>query len=283
VVVAALAIPLLAPHAAGHFSATSALAEVGGDAVQSGATIERTPLIAGLVERPAQTIVVNGGDTVESLAATFHADPGTVRWANQLIDAAEPAPNTPLLVPPGAGALVPVQGPSEQPTHVAARLGLDPRVILDYNALRSDAALPVGSFLQVPRAAAPGALPSSDVVPIRALVPGVSSSQRNNGTDDRFPWGQCTHYVASKRLVTWGGDAWSWFRNAAAAGRPEGPFPVEGAIMVQWAGWAGHVAYVERVNLDGSWVVAEMNVRGVGVVDERTVTPHGVDLIGFIY
>jgi hypothetical protein len=30
-------------------------------------------------------------------------------------------------------------------------------------------------------------------------------------------------------------------------------------------------------------VVAEMNVRGVGVVDERTVTPHGVDLIGFIY
>jgi surface antigen len=89
--------------------------------------------------------------------------------------------------------------------------------------------------------------------------------------------------VAEKRAVTWGGDAWSWFRSAAAAGRPEGALPVEGAIMVQWAGWAGHVAYVEHVNPDGSWVVSEMNVRGVGVVDQRTVTPHGVDLIGFIY
>lgn len=279
-----MAIPFLAPRAAGHLSATPALAEVGGDAIRSGATIERSPLGAGLVERPAQTIVVSQGDTIESLASAFHADPGTVRWANQIFDVAEPAPNTSLLVPPGPGSLIQVQAPSEQPTHVAARLGIDARIILDYNALRSNAALPAGSFIQVPRAAASTtALRADEVVPTRAFTPAVVSTQMSQGQNDHYPWGQCTYYVASRRNVTWGGDAWSWFRNAAAAGRPEGQVPVAGSIMVQWGGWAGHVAFVERVNPDGSWVVSEWNVAGFGRYDQRTVTPGSADVIGFIY
>jgi surface antigen len=43
------------------------------------------------------------------------------------------------------------------------------------------------------------------------------------------------------------------------------------------------VAYVERVNPDGSFVVSEMNVKGVGVRDERTMTVNSIPLIGFIY
>jgi surface antigen len=89
--------------------------------------------------------------------------------------------------------------------------------------------------------------------------------------------------VSTKRKVDWNGDAWMWFRNARGAGRPEGRVPVAGSIVVMWGGWVGHVAYVEKVNPDGSFLITEMNVRGVGVRDERTVTVSGIDLIGFIY
>ena len=285
VVIAALAIPLLVPHAVGHLPVGGAAAMLGvGDAVPSGATLERSPLAPGLVQRPAETILVNPGDTVDSLAAQFHSDASAIRWANDLRDLSQPLPGTPLLIPPGPGSLVRVHSPAERPSQVAARLGLDPRVILDYNALRSDAPLREGTWVQVPRGAGGGdVLYSSAVVPVADGTPGVPSSQRSRGPSGRFPWGQCTYYVSTKRRVAWDGDAWTWYRNARAFGRPEGQIPVQGAIAVTWGSWVGHVAYVERVNPDGSFVVSEMNVRGVGVIDQRTLTVRSADMIGFIY
>lgn len=285
VVIAALAIPVLVPHAVGHLPVSSAAATLGvGDVVPSGATLERSPLAPGLVQRPAETILVNPGDSVDSLAAQFHSDASAIRWANDLRDVSQPLPGTPLLIPPGPGELVRVHAPSETPSHVAARLGLDPRVILDYNALRSDAPLAEGTWIQVPRGTTNADyLLSSVVVPVAAGVPGVPSTQHSRGPSPRFPWGQCTYYVSTRRDVPWNGNAWEWFGNARGFGRPEGQIPVAGAIAVTWGSWVGHVAYVERVNPDGSFVVSEMNVRGVGVIDQRTLTVHNADMIGFIY
>jgi surface antigen len=55
--------------------------------------------------------------------------------------------------------------------------------------------------------------------------------------------------------------------------------------MVTWESWAGHVAYVEAVNPDGSWVVTEMNYVAFGVISQRTIKPGqlGGRLVGFIY
>lgn len=234
-------------------------------------------------ERPAQTIRVSTGDSLQSLAASFHTDAGAMRWANGLVDQAQPRPDTPLLLPPGPGALVQAH-PGELPSHLADRLGLDPRVILDYNSLHSDTPLPSNTWIQVPQVAAPaGSVPSGSVVPLPTGVPGVSPSQASHGINPRFPWGQCTYYVSTKRNVPWDGDAWSWYGRAHAYGRPEGKVPVQGAILVMWGSWYGHVAYVEHVNPDGSFVVSEMNVKGVGVRDERTLTVNSIPLIGFIY
>src|SRR5207244_1327700 len=83
------------------------------------------------------------------------------------------------------------------------------------------------------------------------------------------PVGWCTYYVATKRNVTWNGDAGYWYQNAAASGYAVGPTPKVGSIMVTWESWAGHVAYVEAVNSDGSWVVSEMNWVAFDVIDER--------------
>lgn len=100
---------------------------------------------------------------------------------------------------------------------------------------------------------------------------------------NHFPWGYCTWYVASKRSVPWIGNAITWYSQAIAYGFTVGNAPAVGAIMVTRESSLGHVAYVEAVNPDGSWVVSEMNYVGFGVISSRTVHPGAVPVIGFVY
>src|SRR5438105_8320073 len=106
-------------------------------AVQIDAVIERPAISPIPISHPAQTATVRTGQTVETLAASYGSDPSAVRWANGLAPKAQPAPGTPLLLPPTAGALVLVHG-GETPTEFAKRVKLDPATVLDYNALTSD-------------------------------------------------------------------------------------------------------------------------------------------------
>jgi surface antigen len=265
-----------APAAAVPLSARSA------DAFQIDAVVEQPANYSLTDSTPARTVVVRSGDTVESLAAEYHSDLPTVRWANGLPQGGEPSTGSTLLLPPGRGALVRTL-PGETPTHFAARLGIDPAILLDYNALTSNQALPPGSYLQVPLQAAPvGSLISSYFEVSSRYVPRVP---QDHGADG-YPFGQCTWYVASRREVTWNGNAWSWWY-AASGIRPEGHVPVAGAIVVFDGSWFGHVAYVERVSSDGSFVVSEMNYYGDGGgwgrVDYRTVSDNDPLIMGFIY
>ena len=110
------------------------------------------------------------------------------------------------------------------------------------------------------------------------------------GASNGFIYGYCTWWVAHKRYVPWRGNAAQWWWNARPFGYAEGSAPRPGSIMVMGVSGTspqGHVAYVESVNADGSFVVSEMNWWGVagggwGRVDYRTVTSmRGV--LGFIY
>jgi surface antigen len=111
-----------------------------------------------------------------------------------------------------------------------------------------------------------------------------------SGGGNGFSYGYCTWWVAHKRNVPWRGNAYEWWWNARAFGFAEGPTPRAGAIMVMGISGTspqGHVAYVESVSANGSFVVSEMNWWGVpgggsNRVDYRTVTSmRGV--LGFIY
>ena len=116
------------------------------------------------------------------------------------------------------------------------------------------------------------------------------AKKRKAARRNHFYYGQCTWWVAQKRYVPWRGNAWAWWWNARRYGFKEGRKPRPGAIMVMGRRWStpyGHVAYVLRVNRDGSFVVSEMNwwgVRGGGWnrVDHRRIkSMRGV--LGFIY
>ncbi|MFN2581206.1 MAG: CHAP domain-containing protein [Candidatus Dormibacteria bacterium] len=110
---------------------------------------------------------------------------------------------------------------------------------------------------------------------------------------DRFSFGQCTWYVASRRCVPWGGNADEWYNNAARMGYQVGHTPVVGAAAVWWPGrggasGVGHVAYVEAVGPAdgvpaGQFKISEMNWNGWDRVDYRVLSPDPGVFQGFIY
>jgi len=125
------------------------------------------------------------------------------------------------------------------------------------------------------------AKPQTVVKPKVAVKPAtqtkVIAAQGNH-----FPRGYCTFYVASKRNISWSGNAGTWLSGAKSAGFATGSVPKPGSIMVTSESPVGHVAYVESVNGD-EVVVSEMNYRGFGVVSSRTI-PIGSGFIkGYIY
>jgi LysM repeat protein len=284
VLLAAGLLPVLAPRASAPVSAVISPPTASGDIILS-AVIERPAGVPPIAARPAQTVVVRSGQTIETLAVADHSDAAAIRWANGIASGVEPAAGTDLLIPPSAAALVPVL-PSERPSQFAKRLGLDPRVLLDYNALSKDTPRPAGSYLQIPVSAAPsGALVGRYFARAAGGVPEVA--EVHAAVPDGFPYGQCTYYAASRRNVSWAGNAGWWFQ-AANGIRPEGHVAVAGAIVVFHTGWFGHVGIVESVNPDGSFVISEMNYYGDGGgwgrVDHRTIAHADFwSVTGFIY
>lgn len=90
----------------------------------------------------------------------------------------------------------------------------------------------------------------------------------------------CTDYVHSKRpdVAVYGNAGYNWISSAKAAGKSTGSTPQAGAVAVM----DGHVAYVESVNSDGSYVVSEMGWNyQAGNFNQRTVQPGAFG--GFIY
>jgi hypothetical protein len=124
-------------------------------------------------------------------------------------------------------------------------------------------------------ALAPVAAPA---VPLFALVPA-------GGFPDRFPFGQCTWWVAFNRRVTWGGNARDWLANAAAQGMSTSEIPSVGAIAVYRPGGPysefGHVAVVVAVKAD-TYTVSEMNATGWGQVSRRDMPWPDPHVAGFI-
>lgn len=88
----------------------------------------------------------------------------------------------------------------------------------------------------------------------------------------QFYWGECVSYAAWMVRTTtsytnfendWRsqhfGNASGWYAAANGAGIPVDKTPAVGAIAQRMSGYAGHVAYITKVNSDGSFDVNEYN------------------------
>jgi LysM repeat protein len=247
--------------------------------------------IAAPISHTPFSYTVAAGENLKTIAARFHVTVSQIRWSNtNLISSDVVATGDQITIPPVAGIVVKAKA-TDTLEGLAAKYQSDAQTILDFNRLRSPQ-LQAGTVLVIPGGVG-GAFPPP---------PTVFQSLMQSGTGGAFhsvilgcclgpypatgfPVGWCTWYVATKRNVTWRGDAGFWYQNAAAAGYPVGSKPKVGAIMVTWESYLGHVAYVEAVNADGSWTVSEMNFVAFDVISQRTIKPGqlGGALVGFIY
>ncbi len=248
-----------------------------------------TPVNADTQHREVIRYRARGGDTLRGLAARYGLTVNTLLWSNPgAVDHLNHGQT--IVIPPVDGVLVNV-APDDTVASLARKYRAEADAIIQFNFLRHPENLPVGEPMMIPFGIGPEA-PS----PPPATPRHVTAGQRvwwiqpvSSGGGGIYPFGQCTWYVDTRRAAPWGGNAWEWFARARAAGRPEGPTPRVGAVMVSWESpfW-GHVAYVEQVYSDGSWLVSEMNFYGSsgggwGKVSYRHVMPGTVPLIGFIY
>jgi LysM repeat protein len=248
------------------------------------------PLAAPISHTPT-TYKVQSGENLKAIAAKFHVTVSQIRWSNtNLISSDVVATGDQIVIPPVPGIVVTAKA-SDTLESLATKYQSDAQTILDFNRLRTTH-LTAGTVLVIPGGVG-GAFPPPPTLWQNLMQAGAGGSFNSTILGcclgpypaTGFPPGWCTYYVATKRNVTWRGDAGFWYQNASAAGYPVGPKPKVGAIMVTWESYLGHVAYVESVNADGSWTVSEMNFVAFGVISTRTIKPGqlGGRLVGFIY
>jgi LysM repeat protein len=233
---------------------------------------------------------VAAGESLSSIAAKYHVTVADLRWSNSnLFSSTSVATGDQVIIPPVPGVVVTTKT-SDTVVGLGAKYQVDPQVIIDFNRLRSTQ-LQAGMVLVIPGGVGGAFPPPPALYQLLTRGTGVNFAAHvvncclGPYSAAGFPVGWCTWYVATKRNVTWRGDAGYWYANAAAQGYSVGATPKVGSIMVTWESWAGHVAYVEAVNPDGSWMVSEMNWLAFDVIDERTIKPGqlGGKLVGFIY
>jgi LysM repeat protein len=253
------------------------------------------PMAAPLSHSPS-FYTVQAGDSLASIAAKFRVTASDLRWSNGgLFSSGATRPGQQLVVPPVPGVVVTVRaGDTLQSLATAYRV--DPATIADFNRFR-DMPLAAGTIVVIPGGVGPDfpapARASASARVSTGYIAFYGSFHLTIGAPvghypaTGFPWGWCTWYVATRRPVPWRGNAIEWYANAARMGFPVGAQPRAGAIMVDRESpiGLGHVAYVETVYPDGSWLISEMDYGMFGVTDQRTIHPGQLNglLVGFIY
>mgnify|MGYP001126561103 CR=1 FL=1 len=99
-------------------------------------------------------------------------------------------------------------------------------------------------------------------------------------------WGQCTWYVAERRLAPSYRDAKDWYADAQTNGFATGQRPMPGAIIVYGVerGIYGHVAYIETAYADGAFALVDSNICGWECVRTRiTDLSKEIGVLGFVY
>lgn len=217
-----------------------------------------------------QTYTTVSGDTLSSLASKFGVTSDSIRWSNALTSE-RLTPGKQLLIPPVSGVVYTVKS-GDTVDSLAQRYSSSKEQILADNDAEL-AGLKVGQRILIRG----GIQPVVRAATTSYFGGGISfgggrASYGYNGYD----YGWCTWYVANKRLAAGSpmptnlGNAATWAVRAAAYGLATGRTPQVGAAVVTATRGAGHVAYVERINADGTIWVSEMNSRGQVSIDNPT-------------
>ncbi len=235
---------------------------------------------------------VKEGDTVASIAKEFKVSVKTILWANDIDDVTKIKPGDKIFILPISGIKHKVTA-NDTVAKLAKKYKADEKEIISYNSLPADGRLKVGEEIIIPGGIKeePRRTTPSSVLPRRNYyASGVTDGtkrapsiiDRNPKGGHRFPYGQCTWYVAQHKYVPWGGNAGTWLYHARAYGAKTGKKPKVGAIVVTSESWYGHVAIVTKIK-GGNIYVKEMNYKGWAKVSTRAIPIKSRRIKGYIY
>lgn len=202
-----------------------------------------------------KTYVTQSGDTVSSIAAKFNVTSDSVMWSNNLNGNTLNA-GLKLFIPPVNGIVYTVKS-GDTVDSLASKYRANKDQIIEVNDIELSG-LKVGEQILIPNGQQP-----APVLAARA-APAVAVYGPYNGYD----YGFCTWYVANRRAEYGNpvpqnlGNASTWDDRAAGMGLMVNKTPAVGAAAVTSQRGAGHVAFVEAVNADGSIWISEMNSYG---------------------
>lgn len=221
---------------------------------------------------------VQDGDTVSTLAKKFGVSSDSIRWSNDLQAWSTLRVGDELYIPPVDGVVYIVKS-GDTPESLADRYQANEAKLIAFNDAEIDG-LVVGDAIVIPDGQQPARTARSGGATFSSFAySGAASYGGYNG----YVVGYCTWHAANRRAQSGKplpnnlGHARTWAPNGQRFGMSVTESPVVGSVMwhkdtsIAWG--LGHVAYVERINDDGSVVVSEMNYRGWNVVSERTITP----------
>ncbi len=247
--------------------------------------------------REITTYTTKDGDSVSSVAAGYGLTPDTVKWANNLTSDSLSAGKT-LTIPPIDGVVYTVKS-NDTLDSVASVYAANKERIVSFNDLEISG-LKAGSRIVIPG----GSLPEDQRPGYQAPVSRTTTSygggtgyRVNSGISgasagNRYAWGNCTWYAYERRaqmgrpVGSFWGNAKTWAYFAKSDGYSVGRTPAVGAVLVDTAGFYGHVAVVESVAPNGDITISEMNnyaYGGYGIVDRRTMSAGQASAYQYIY
>lgn len=245
-------------------------------------------------KKDIKTYVATPGENVSAVAAKYNVTPDTIRFSNGLSGEDIPA-NKELVISPVNGMAYKVKA-GDTPDVLAAKYNVPKDQLVAFNDAELSNAFTEGELIVIPDAVQPADVrtasygirtsANSGAAAGAGFAFGNAATYGGNGYD----YGWCTWHAANRRMQTGKplptnlGNAVSWLSLARRAGLPTGNEPQAGAVLYHKnIGGLGHVAFVEKVNDDGSALISDMNYPTWGRVTYRTIQPSEFGNYAFIY
>ncbi len=242
-----------------------------------------------LIKKESKTYTVKPGDTLSIIADESDISLDTLLWTNDLTSTSYIHPGDEIEILPISG-LKHIVKKGETISLIAKKYDVTIDRIVEFNGLPADAFISIGDELIIPGGEMPAPAPLQ-YVNNNYYASAQSVQGAGTGKSHTFFYGQCTWYVAQKRIVPWGGHAKSWLTNAQAMGYSvcwgSKCSPRAGAIISLMSNsWLsklyGHVAYVEKVS-GSEFLISEMNYINWNKVSTRWLSISDYRIKGFIY
>jgi peptidoglycan endopeptidase LytE len=237
------------------------------------------------------------GDDVNKVAGIFGLSPNTIRWVNN-IDGDSLTVGSDITVLPVDGLIHRVQS-GETAASLAEKYKSNAADIISFNNIQNDT-LVEGSDIVIPGGTKPvtviekkaeEAKTKKTYTQTDVTVKNLGASGYAVSGNNTYAYGYCTWHAANRRAAIGRpipnrmGNAISWASAARGAGYSVDGDPQSGDVLYhKYQGGAGHVAFVESINEDGSILVSDMNYNGGwGRVSYRTVSQSEFSKYLFIH